>query len=615
MLRETISGFFQPRDANADAHSLARAFANLQYPWTLENPNLDLTDYSTWEQILDGNGGGQALSGVRVTTKDLLCFGPVMRALKILGGGISMSPMYVKFAYPQEPGEDSIDERHPCNIVTSLEWNVNTTAAAGWKTFMQQCGLFGSAYAWIQRSHGGWMDPKSSDWGSVTGLFNLNPLTTHEHYAQEDSWLGDGDVGRLYCNAGDRYYTTMLDDREIFLANNEVLQYTMFRGMGLPVLAMLKNIIGLSMAAEGFQSKFFANGGQAGGFIQVPAGTTPKSAENLQRELHKRADAAAWFKVHILRDGAKFNKLTIDPQTAAMHAIDENSARRVYDFYNINPTVAGMPGSDSYGAGESARLAHVNDCLGDHMNELTQEARLKMMSPKQRRATGKNKRLFWFDTVALTNPDWMTQLKGLLLMRDSAVINANDVLSALGQKTRKDPQAVEYFNPSTASKDLDTTEGDDTSSTDKGKQKPDPKKKPEKKKEQADVQATEDQKHWQQRALSAGLKKAAARISAVAVNRAKQAGTFAKFVDTGFGECRGIFEEEVVPMAKGFQLNPAQIALAEKQFYEIYTSVFIEQLTSSTDNAVEPVRTRKLAAKLTPEQMPYDGIVHQMLKA
>lgn len=602
MLRDLIRQVFEPRDSGADAHALAKAYSNLNYPWSLDNPNLNLTDYSTWEQILDGHGGGQALSGVRVTSKDLLCFGPVMRALKILGGGISMSPMYVKFAYAQSPGQDSIDERHPCNVITSLEWNVNTTAAAGWKQFMQECGLFGNGYAWIQREHGGWTDPSKPDWGRVTGLYNLNPITTQEHYATEDCWLGDGDAGQLYCECGQRYYTTMVDDHLVYLANNEVLSYTLFRGMGLPVLAMLKNIIGLSMAAEGFQSKFFSNGGQAGGFIQVPSGTTPKSAENLQKELHKRANTEAWFKVHILRDGAKFNKLTIDPQTTAMHAIDENSARRVYDFYNINPTVAGMPGSDSYGAGESARMAHVNDCLGDHMNELAQEARLKMFPLKQRRATGVNKRIFWFDTSALTTPDWLSQLDGLLRLRDSAVINANDVLTSLGYKTRSDPQAVEYFNPSTASKDLNQE-------TQKLDSAPSPTKK------EQDNASAENKRHWQHKALVSGLCKAASRISAVASNRAKQPATFQKFVDTGFGECRAIFGEEIAAMAHGFELNPAQIALAEHEFYDCFTQTFIELLTKSSENTDDPVKTRRMAAKLTPEHMPFDGIVQQMLRA
>ena len=103
------------------------SIANADFPYSFDNPKLDLRDPGVWEAMF--GGGGRSAAGVRVTQKDLLTFAPLMRAALILSGDTACSPLHVCWDRVQ-PGDDTIDENHPADRIVSAEWNPHVSAAA-----------------------------------------------------------------------------------------------------------------------------------------------------------------------------------------------------------------------------------------------------------------------------------------------------------------------------------------------------------------------------------------------------------------------------------------------------------------------------------------------------
>ncbi len=443
MIAAAIKGMFSP-PGQRPRNELCEELEGAGVDFNTRNPD-------DWQSFLSEHAGSHSLAGIRVTHEDALCFAPIVRALKILGGDTACSPLHV-CKTEVDPGDDVIDEDHAIDGILSEQWNENTSAAAGWERYIQEANLFGSAFAWIERANDRQSALEELDWGTPIGLYHLNPLCTVPRIANETGYLGNEHDGFLYVQKGQPYYETTVGGKTAFLAWNEVIEYTPLRVMRqLNMLKLIRNVVGLALAAQGFQSKFFANGAQAGGFISVPAESTPASALNLQKQLKKRQTTDSWFKLHVLRDGAKFQQLTIDPKSSDMNSIDDRAARRVGDFYDIQPALMGISGSDSYGAGESARTDHVTRCMNHIFVQIQGECRIKLFNPRERRARGKRRRTLRHFYDKLVEPDYATMVDSEIRLKDAEVINPNDVLFRLGRKTRTDAKAFEYQNSNTSS--------------------------------------------------------------------------------------------------------------------------------------------------------------------
>lgn len=618
------------------ATSAAPSVQDSNWPYTLNNPNFDASDRAAWEMLLDGDSGRNSASGIRVTHSDALTFGPIMRAVKILGGDISCSVLNLeRFQEDVKPGDSLIDHAAAVQHVVSLQWNETTSAAAGWERYVQEAGVFGTSYAWIQRRHEQFETAYDFSWAPVTGLYHLNPLVTHPKTCDETGMYGSKETGQLYLRKGEQYYETVVGHRTVYLRWNEVLEFPLFRGMPLPMLRVYRDVVGMALAAQGFQSKFFANGAQAGGFISVPPGTTPDSAKNLQGELRRRQATDSWFRVHILRDGAKFHQLTVDPKSTEMGQINERAARLVADFYNLNPMKMGLPGSDSYGAGESSRIDHVTGCLNRHFTQIQGECYVKLLSPRVRRAQGPERRRFVHDFSGLVEPDWTTRVENACRLRDAAVFNANDVLTELKRPQRTDPQAEEYFNPSTAAKDLDgdtTTAVDDSpSETDESDDVIEADNRPLKRVENHQENSADDSAEPQQTeeaavpsipldrikraAVEGPLQNLAAAVANRAKNRARSDDKFKDFLSSGFGDTRPWFTERITETVSLWNTEPGSVlAVAEKQFFDGLMDDLIHELTQTEDT--DPIKARRKAVTAALQRFldtRLDGVINTLI--
>jgi HK97 family phage portal protein len=498
---------------------------------------ITLKDPSGWDSMGDDWGGRQAASGVKITHSIALSVGPVMNAVGMLSCDLASSPLHVHFT-EKKRGEDTIDQTHPADKVCSRQANSEQSAFAFWSQFVQGVTLYGSGFAFIERNHTVFGTDRGGEAGAVTGLYNLLPDRTIQHMAEATGYI-EASGGWIWVEEGKRYYTTEVGGKEFAFHPTDILHVNwmnIFPGK-FPMLELIRDEIGHKLAARGFESKFFANGAQAGGFVSVPPEMTRKSRENLEKMLKKKQTSDSWFKVQVLADGAKFHQVTIDPKSAEMGIVDERTARNVAMFYRIPPAVMGLQGSDSYGAGESAHLSYVTGVLNHISSAIRGECYIKLLSGKTRGATkgAADARTFLHDFSELTRPDWETRVSTALNMHAAMVYSPNDVLFQLGLPLRDDELADLYQNPNTTSGNEDDNESDEDEES------------------EVDTEAEDDDEEQERSAKGEARRqlhveavgRAAQRLSNLATNRCKQLNEFQTLVVNRFGEFHDVFQEEM----------------------------------------------------------------------
>ena len=406
---------------------------------SLENPSVDINDPDLWEAM----GSRKSASGMNVGPEDCLRFGPVYQCLEIKSADIGAAPLHCH-KNEVEPGKDDIDYNQSCERVCSLVWNEVTPANEGWQNLVFHQQLYGGGYAYIARQGG-------TRNGPIRWMANLVPDRVKP--------IKDETVGLLYELKLSNGQCEYLNPWEVFH----------LRGISLTPMNPLKPFelmrdeLGLALAARQWLSKLFERGGHHGGILEIPAGTKQKAIDNLEKGVAKRADPSSWFKTMVLRDGAKWQSATIDPRTAQMSELTEDEARAVCHFLNMPPWKIGLRNSESYNSAEQAALNYVRGTLLHVSTRIRGEATIKLLSERTLNARSHR---FEHDFTALLATDIKSLNEILERQRQNEVITANEWRDRINMPRMKDPRADQLYNPNTKAKDAT---GNGTATTDTAK--------------------------------------------------------------------------------------------------------------------------------------------------
>jgi HK97 family phage portal protein len=143
------------------------------------------------------------------------------------------------------------------------------------------------------------------------------------------------------------------------------------RGMTLPgsdrgasPIHYARESIGLSYAATRYGAGFFGNGGLPGLVVEVPGELSPTGIKQLKRgwdDVHKGSGNA--HKLAVLTEGAKFSKVTIDPEDAQFLQTRQFQVPDIARIFGVPPhLLADATNSTSWGSG----LAEQNTAFVQH---------------------------------------------------------------------------------------------------------------------------------------------------------------------------------------------------------------------------------------------------------
>lgn len=289
---------------------------------------------------------GGSSAGKAVTERSAMQMTAVYACVRILSEAIAGLPIHI-YRYKEDGGkEKAID--HPLYLLLHDEPNPEMSSFVFRETLMTHLLLWGNAYAQIIRNGK----------GEVVALY---PLMPNKMSVNRDT---DGRLYYEYTRSSDEAHT--MKGMTVKLSPADVLHIPGlgFDGLvGYSPIAMAKNAIGLSIAAEEYGSKFFANGAAPSGVLEHPG--TLKDPDKIRESWNKTFGGTANSgKVAVLEEGMKYSPISISPNEAQFLETRKFQIDEIARIFRVPPHMVGDLEKSSFSNIEQQSLEFVKIHFG-----------------------------------------------------------------------------------------------------------------------------------------------------------------------------------------------------------------------------------------------------------
>lgn len=312
-------------------------------------------------------------SGITINRDTALRVGAVFGCVRVIAEGVAQVP----FKLLQE-GMSQVS-RHPqrTNATSHPLYDVLHRQPNGWQTSFEfremltmHAALTGGGFAFINRVDIGTRGPQIAeliplDPGRVTVKQNADWSLTYKISGANGSGEKEFPQEAIWHLRGPSW--------------NGVL--------GLDVLQLAREAVGLSLATEESQSRLHANGVQPSGIYSVDATLNAEQYKTLKKWIDENNATAQKGGVMLLDRGAKFisNAMTsVDSQHLETrgHQIEE-----VARFFRVLPIMLGYSGGKAatYASSEQMFLAHMIHTLMPWFERIQQSADVNLLTREERR--------------------------------------------------------------------------------------------------------------------------------------------------------------------------------------------------------------------------------------
>ncbi len=404
-------------------------------PRSLENPHLNLSDPEAWAEIFGDQIGTEA--GVAVNWKTALTYSPVWQAIRLLSSSAAQLPLEV-FRRTEDTGHRGreVDKLHPAYMRVRRMANPCMAAFTFWGRIMFHLLLWNRAFAVIDRTNN----------GKIQGLYPLLPDRT-----------------RPVPVTGGRMFASEIAGTIEYFHDVDIL---FFEGLSFSVdepcetLQAARNSFALGLAAEKFTSRFFKNGAQAGGILEVPTSMTKKAADKLEEGFkNKYTGLDSAFRTVILREGAKFHNTQVEPQKAQTQELRSEQVREVARRFNLPPHMLNDTSRSNYNTLEQENRRYLDYSLSPWLTTITSQCWAKLLTSAEQES---DSHYFEHNTAALLAADIRTTVDVLVTGIQWGVFSANEARAKLNMNPR--PGGDEFLTPLNMAQTGDTPAGDGTSS-------------------------------------------------------------------------------------------------------------------------------------------------------
>lgn len=365
------------------------------YAASLENPAMSLDDPDTWDDVL---GGVEAESGIRVTPRRVLGYPPIWRGINLIASGCAKLPLVV---YKRD-GDDARerDRKHAAYRLLRRKPNKWVTAFHFRRTLTYHAIGHGNGYAAIFRDRN----------GAPEDLLILSPTATYP--VQYD---------------GELWYVTEIGGETRRIPARHVLHIRglSFDGLcGYSVYDVMKEALGLGMAARSYAARFFGEGSNAGGILMVPGSFKEEQVKNLLASWAKMAvGLQKSHKVAVLQDGAKFEKTTINAEESQLIPTQEHEVRMAANILNLPPHKLGDNSKSSYNSLEQENRAYLQDSLDPWLVAWESECDDKLLSDDEQ-----ENETHYCEHIrdALERTDARGEIAGLVMELNNGLVNLDE---------------------------------------------------------------------------------------------------------------------------------------------------------------------------------------------
>lgn len=282
--------------------------------------------------------GGPSHAGVAVTPDTALGCTAVFACVRVLAESVASLPLHLYRRLP-DGGKRRATE-HPLYGLLHRLPNPDMTSLELREILMGHLALRGNAYAYLDRDGG----------GAVQAIWPLRP----DHMSVE----------RL-PNGGLVYRYRMPTGEQLAWPDTAILHLRAYPSgdglVGASPIQQARQAIGLSLAAEEFGSRFFAQGSRPGGVLEHPGRLSKEAHERLRddwQNVHRGLSGA--HRVAILEEGVKWHQVGLAPEDAQFIEVRRFQIAEIARIYRVPLHLLGeMERAASYASVEQFQLQFV----------------------------------------------------------------------------------------------------------------------------------------------------------------------------------------------------------------------------------------------------------------
>ncbi len=338
---------------------------------------------------------GRTFSGKTVNERTALQTTAVYACVRILAETIASLPLHT-YRYTDRGKEKALD--HPLYYLLHDEPNPEMTSFVFRETLMSHLLLWGNAYAQIVR------DGRSQ-------ILSLYPLLPDKMTVDRAS---NGEL--IY-----QYRT----DRGLYLLHREEVLHVPGLGfdglIGYSPIAMAKNAIGMSIAAEEYGSSFFANGANPGGVLEHPGVVKdPKRVRESWNAVYQGSSNA--HRIAVLEEGMKFQAIGIPPEQAQFLETRKFQINEIARIFRVPPHMLADLEKSSFSNIEQQSLEFVKYTLDPWVIRWEMAIQKALFLPFE-----KKQYFVKFNLDGLLRGDYQSRMSGYATGRQNGWLSSNDI--------------------------------------------------------------------------------------------------------------------------------------------------------------------------------------------
>ena len=338
--------------------------------------------------------------GKTVNQRTAMQTSAVYACVRVLSESLACLPLHV---YERdEYGGKTLKTSHPLYALLHDEPNSEMTSFVFRETLMSHLLLYGNAYAQVVRNGRGY----------PTGLYPLLPDRVVVERRATDNQI-------VYRYNSDRY-------GEVVLRKGEILHIPGlgFDGLiGHSPIAMAREAIGMTLAAEEYGSKFFANGATPGGVLEHP--NTIKDIQRLKESWNSEFQGVGNAnKVAILEEGMKYHAIGIAPEQAQFLESRKFQIAEIARIFRVPLHMIGDLDRSSFSNITQQSLEFVMYTLNPWVRRWEDSMQAALLLPGE-----KSRIMLRFNVDGLLRGDYKSRMDGYAVGRQNGWLTTNDIRS------------------------------------------------------------------------------------------------------------------------------------------------------------------------------------------
>lgn len=394
--------------------------------------------------LMEALGGGKTSSGVSVSAGSAEGIPVIYACGRILAETLAQLPfkMFERSASGKRPASD-----HPLYEVLHDLPNPEMTASEFHDTITVQKALWGNSFAEIVRDRE----------GEVSQLW---PLLSN----RMEEWNRDT-RGRLYYRyrLADGSPKTYVWDRAAANWRDRLppllhLKMNAMDGIhGRSPIRLMRESLGLTVAAEEYGARYFANNGIPPAFITYPSTLNPKTRESLVTQMQAQAGMGSAHKLRILEGGFDIKTVGLPPQDSQFletRSFQLQDGARIYRVPLF--LLQHMEKSTSWGTGiEQLGLAFLTYTMMPWLVGYQQAVYRDLIIPEQRRQF-----TALFVVNALVRGDIKTRYEAYVKARQNGIMDGDEIRE-LEDLNARGGDAAKLWKPVNMAAEGDEASGED----------------------------------------------------------------------------------------------------------------------------------------------------------